>query len=351
MSPYSLAHLADHVLLRDLGALVALDRATTADLLAHLAEVDARKLYLPAGYPSMYAWCVGELHVSEQTAFKRIRAARTARQFPAALDAVADSRLNVSGIVLLAPHLTRDNARELLDAAAGRRREEIDRLIAERFPQSDVASIMTPLRSPLLDEPLLNMVHQHESKLSPGTVEGGDAEPDPNRVEMSLTRAKVMPLSPQRYALQVTLAQATHDKLRARRNCSAMHCARTLHSGPKPGLTLATRTRSCDTLASPPARLAEAARPPALPGFGLADSSHLACAPPGAARLRIDGASSTASRAPTASPARCGRTREALGHSRSPGKQMAPGLSHPGAILVVPAGCRPASLVMTRCVS
>jgi len=83
MSRYSLTHLADHILLRDLGALVALDRATTADLLAHLAEVDARKLYLPAGYPSMHAWCVGELHVSERTAFKRIRAARVARQFPA----------------------------------------------------------------------------------------------------------------------------------------------------------------------------------------------------------------------------------------------------------------------------
>jgi len=72
MSRYSLTHLADHVLLRDLGELVALDRATTADLLAHLAEVDARKLYLPAGYPSMYAWCVGELGFSEDCAWKRI---------------------------------------------------------------------------------------------------------------------------------------------------------------------------------------------------------------------------------------------------------------------------------------
>ena len=52
VSTYSLSHLSDHVLLRDLTALVSEDRATTARLLAHLAEVDARRLYLPAGYPS-----------------------------------------------------------------------------------------------------------------------------------------------------------------------------------------------------------------------------------------------------------------------------------------------------------
>ena len=80
MNSYSLGHLADHVLLRDLTALVSQERTTTAELLAHLAEVDKRKLYLPAAYPSMYAWCVGELHLSEDAAFKRIRAARTDRK-------------------------------------------------------------------------------------------------------------------------------------------------------------------------------------------------------------------------------------------------------------------------------
>ena len=36
--PRSLIHLADHVLLHDLKALLVRDRATTAELLAHLAE-------------------------------------------------------------------------------------------------------------------------------------------------------------------------------------------------------------------------------------------------------------------------------------------------------------------------
>ena len=45
---YSLSHLSDRALLRDLAALVAQDRATPAALLAPIAEVDARRLYLPA---------------------------------------------------------------------------------------------------------------------------------------------------------------------------------------------------------------------------------------------------------------------------------------------------------------
>lgn len=83
MNHYSLTHVPDPVLLRDLRSLLARERATTAELLAHLAEVDDRRLYAAAGHPSMFAWCVEELHLSEDSACKRIRAARAARRFPA----------------------------------------------------------------------------------------------------------------------------------------------------------------------------------------------------------------------------------------------------------------------------
>ena len=95
MTRYSLSHLTDSALLRDLATLVAQDRSTTAAMLAHLAEVDARKLHLPAGYPSMFAYCVGELRLSEDAAAKRIQAARLARRFPAILPALAEHRLEL----------------------------------------------------------------------------------------------------------------------------------------------------------------------------------------------------------------------------------------------------------------
>ncbi len=44
MNRYSLTHLSDQDLLRRLVALAAQDRANTADLLAHIAEADARQL-------------------------------------------------------------------------------------------------------------------------------------------------------------------------------------------------------------------------------------------------------------------------------------------------------------------
>ena len=68
MAGYSLAHVKDHVLLRDLTALTARDRATTALLLAHIAEVDTRRLYAAAGYSAMYHYCIRTLGFSEGTA-------------------------------------------------------------------------------------------------------------------------------------------------------------------------------------------------------------------------------------------------------------------------------------------
>jgi len=113
---YSLTHLTDAVLLRQLTSLVHHDRASTAMLLAHLAEVDMRRLYAPAGYPSMHAFCVERLGFSDDAAYRRIRAARAARQFPALFTAVSGGRLNLAVVSLIAPHLTYGNVDALIEA-------------------------------------------------------------------------------------------------------------------------------------------------------------------------------------------------------------------------------------------
>src|SRR5919198_1446938 len=144
---YSLVHLTDGVLLRDLAALVAQDRNTTAALLAHLAEVDARRLYLPAGFPSMFLYAVHELRLSEDAALKRIQAARAARRFPVILDHLAEGRLHLSAVCLLAPYLTSENAHELLDAATHKTKSELEELLAQRFPRSEVLPMVTAIPS------------------------------------------------------------------------------------------------------------------------------------------------------------------------------------------------------------
>lgn len=147
MHPYVLAHLSDTVLLRNLIALVTQERHTTAFLLAHIAEVDSRKLYAPAGYSSMHAYCVDGLGLSEDASYKRIQAARAARQIPAILDAIAEGRLHLSGACLLAPYLTQENAEELLAESVGRRKSEIESMLARRFPPPCGGSMIRPLAS------------------------------------------------------------------------------------------------------------------------------------------------------------------------------------------------------------
>src|SRR5262245_17721856 len=138
MGTYSLSHLSDQTLLRDLAALVQRDRVTTAELLAHIGEVDARRLWAPAGYPSMLAYCVDELRLSEDSARKRIHAANTARRVPAILPALAEGLLQLSGVILLAPWLSPENANDLIGAATYKTKSEIQLLIADRFPRLDV---------------------------------------------------------------------------------------------------------------------------------------------------------------------------------------------------------------------
>jgi hypothetical protein len=204
MNLRSLSHLSNQELLRALAAIVAKDRDITAELIAHIAEVDDRRLYAQEGFPSMFAYCVRVLHASEDEAFKRIRAARTARQFPAILEAVADGRMHMTGVVFLAPYLTAENADELLAAASHKTKAEIEWMLAERFPRPDLperVEVLAP--SSALGEPVLSA---HVTELPKSLV--------PEPVGCFGPRARMIPLSAERVALQTTIATAAYENLR-----------------------------------------------------------------------------------------------------------------------------------------
>jgi 5-methylcytosine-specific restriction endonuclease McrA len=210
---YSLTHLADSTLLHDLETLVVRDRATTAEMLAHIAEVDARRLYAPAAYPSMYAYCVRELHFSEDAASKRIRAGRAARQFPVIFEALADGRLHLSAVVMLAPCLTDATANELLMAATHKSKLEIEQLLAERFPKPDSPTRIQAI-SPisLLLSTDLSAPGRMNDGVAPGRMEEQLA---PGPVETIVDRPKVRALAPQRFGVEFTIGQRVYDKLRS----------------------------------------------------------------------------------------------------------------------------------------
>jgi hypothetical protein len=55
--------LTDEELLDRLAAAAALERQATANLIALLAEMDTRGLYLARGYSSLFAYCTRSLHL------------------------------------------------------------------------------------------------------------------------------------------------------------------------------------------------------------------------------------------------------------------------------------------------
>lgn len=201
MPNFSLQHLDDDALSRRLHTLVSRDRAITASLLAHIAEFDARKLYVPAGYSSMFVYCVEHLKLADDAAYLRIHVARTTRAFPMLLDALEAGRLHLTAINLLAPHFTRENVGDLIKEATHLRKFEIEKLIANRFPQPE------PLR---LDEGIAALAPTRQLGL-----DRVEASADKELAAEPVTlRTKVTPIGPQRFGLQVTISGATHDKLR-----------------------------------------------------------------------------------------------------------------------------------------
>ncbi len=199
MIRHSLTHLADDSLLTSLRTLVTRERMTTAELLAHLAEVDARKLFAPLACASMHAYCVRELGFSEDEAFKRIQVARAGREFPAVFEMLAAGTLSFTVALKLAPHLTPANADELLREASGRTKEEIASLLAQRFPRPDVPAFVKPIGA-----------IQSGNELVPEPVEASNRVQAPGAIAPP---SRTTPLAPERFALQVTISGGTQRKL------------------------------------------------------------------------------------------------------------------------------------------
>jgi 5-methylcytosine-specific restriction endonuclease McrA len=227
MKKWSLAHVPDQVLLRDLSAFASRERAALADVLAHVAEVDARRLYLPAAYSSMHAYCVGKLRMSEDAACRRIRAARSAREFPAIFEMVADGRLNLTALTLLAPHLSPGNAGELLAAAAGKDKAELERILAGQFPQSEELGLVQGVAGAGASRGEVDDADECPATVvtscaSPQLVEKSSAPARMTVTQAAATaasapqseRGRLAPIAAGRYELRATIDQATHDKLR-----------------------------------------------------------------------------------------------------------------------------------------
>src|SRR2546422_2093216 len=144
----ALAGLPKAQLLARVRELVRRGNAVEAELLVHLAEVDARQLYLEEGCSSMFTYCQRVLHFAEGVAYKRILAARAARSHPQLLAALRSGDLHLTAIGLLAPKLTESNCAELIGAARHLGTDEIRRMLADREPKPVAPTFVRRITEP-----------------------------------------------------------------------------------------------------------------------------------------------------------------------------------------------------------
>lgn len=251
-----MAHrLSDQDLISQLHRLASHERTATVELVAHLAELDTRRLHLPLGFGSLFAYCTEELHLAEHAAYNRIEAARAARRFPVILDRLSDGSLNLSALRLLAPHLTAENHEVVLRQAAGMSKRSVEQLVAALAPRADAPAFVRKLPTPRWGGPVTavgslpgavvteaSAVVRGGSELADGQVllpdsrleqapvapgppgrdggrrswpEEGSGETGPTRAPARpLSAASIAPLSPERFRVQLTVSRETHDDLR-----------------------------------------------------------------------------------------------------------------------------------------
>ena len=206
----NLHHLSDADLISRMPALVLVEHGAVTDVVEHLVEIDRRRLYLEQACPSLYAYCFERLGYTEDAALKRIRVARLAAQLPRVLDELRSGAIQLTGLLLLAPRLTEDNAEALLTEARGKSRSKLEQILARWFPRPDVPPSVQPLwRDGGTSGPTAPLAR-------PGA---NDSKP----------LSKLEPLSAERYLVQFTASAELYGKLERARELLS-------HSVPNGGL-------------------------------------------------------------------------------------------------------------------
>ena len=139
------ASISDDELQSTVRRLTARSNGVLADLLAHLGEVELRGIHRTRACASLYTYCIYELRMSEDAAFRRAKAARLVREHPDVRDMVARGELHLTGLLMIGPYLGGERHSEILERARFRTKSEIARLIARLDPKPEVPALVEPI--------------------------------------------------------------------------------------------------------------------------------------------------------------------------------------------------------------
>jgi hypothetical protein len=201
--------LGDAQLLVDLKELVKRDRVLEAELVSHLGEVEARRLYLEQGCSSMFDYCVRVLRFSESVAYKRIGVARAARRFPIVADAMSLGEIHLSAASLIAPHLQEETVEGWLAAARHKTSREVRQLIADRFPRRAVRSSVRRVG------PAARLTGLEGMTSTRGAVPTSTVDPEVRRLNAATSATSAT-------ATTSAISSETSDRARAEANTSAV---------------------------------------------------------------------------------------------------------------------------------
>lgn len=219
----SLSVLPDDVLLDRVQKLAAIERSTTAELVAHLGEVEARRLYLGLGCPSMAAYCIEVLHLSESCTFARIGVARAARRFPGLIDRLADGSLSLTAARRLAPVLSPENCERLFDEARHKTKEQVEELVAREQPKPDAAPTIRrlPGARQLVPEPVetenppsSSVVNLFTDARAVAVAQSPAVVAPQDRNDRERSRSSIAPTAPERYKVQFTAGAEMRQRIR-----------------------------------------------------------------------------------------------------------------------------------------
>ena len=206
------ADLTDAALLERLGKLAREERRATAQLVAALAELERRRLYLAQGCSSLFTYCTKVLHLSEHAAYNRIEAARAAMRFPAILERLEDGSVTLTAVRLLAPLLTTENHGHVLAEACHKGKKQMDVLVAGLRPLPDAPAIVRRLPTAaaqshaVLTTDATATTHPAAVLMARTPIEATTTPRPPSATATPLTR--------ERYKIQFTASREFHDKLR-----------------------------------------------------------------------------------------------------------------------------------------
>ena len=170
-----MGHVSNEELEASLGKLLGAGARLEARVVAHLAEVEARRLHLLVGCSSLYDYCRKRLGLSDYEAFVRIAAARVARKYPLVFGMLDRRQIHLSGVCEVRDFLTPENHRALLEEVSGKTKLQTREVLRAHFPLADIPARMQKL--PALE-----------------------------------------PLAPGRYHLQLTISREQKDKLERARD-------------------------------------------------------------------------------------------------------------------------------------